>query len=266
VTYTEVSRTSVKEHNTMISTLLLPALLFSGAEAVATPAPAPLVRATADGYQELAAEYDAAVTQWRTSIEATEDKNARAELRRNHPAKGFWERFEALSKAGEGRATLWLATRLKDKGLKASERGPLATGYYETLFGAHVEAEWFGEAVAALMQEDKVESAAKTSLLRKAVEGAKAPTSKAPAMFGLGQLLYGADETKAEGEKLLQAVAAEFPKTAWGTLAKGMFVTEADLEVGKLAPDFYGESIDGFGFNLSDYRGKVVLIDFYCFW
>jgi hypothetical protein len=250
----------------MISTLLLPALLFGGTEVAATAAPTLLVRATADGYKELAAEYDAAVTQWRASIESTEDKNARAELRRNHPAKGYWERFEALSKSGEGRATLWLATNLKDKGLKASERAPLVTGYFETLFGTHVEAEWFGDAVAALMQEDKVESTAKVSLLRKAVEGAKAPTSKAPAMFGLGSLLLGADATKAEGEQLLQAVAKDFPKTAWGTLAKGIFITEADLEIGKPAPDFYGESIDGFGFNLSDYRGKIVLLDFYGFW
>jgi hypothetical protein len=116
------------------------------------------------------------------------------------------------------------------------------------------------------MQEDKVEATNKVSLLRKAVDGAKAATSKAPAMFGLGSLLYGDEATKAEGEKLLQTVAAEFPKSAWGTLAKGMFITEADLEVGKPAPDFYGESIDGFGFNLSDYRGKVVLLDFYGFW
>lgn len=250
----------------MISTLLLPALLFGGTEAAATPAPTLLVRATADGFKELAAEYDEAVTKWRTSIDATEDRNARAELRRNHPAKGYWERFESLSKAGDGQATLWLATHLKDKGLKASERGPLATGYFETLFATHVEAEWFGEAIAALMQEDKVEGAAKVSLLRLAVAGAKAPTSRAPAMFGLGSLLHGADATKAEGEQLLQAVAKEYPKTAWGTLAKGIFITEADLEVGKVAPDFYGESIDGFGFSLSDYRGKVVLLDFYGFW
>jgi len=250
----------------MISTLLLPALLFGSAEAAASPAPTLLVRATADGYKELAAEYDAALTQWNATLEATTDKNARVELRRNHPTKAFWERFEALSKAGEGQATLWLAIQLKDKGLKASERGPLATGYFETLFGAHVEADWFGEAIAALMKEDKVESTVKVTLLRKAVDGAKSPASKAPAMYGLGSLLYTADDTKAEGEQLLQTVAKEYPKTAWGTLAKGMFITEADLEVGKPAPDFYGESIDGFGFNLSDYRGKVVLLDFYGFW
>ncbi len=249
----------------MISTLLLPALLFGGTEAAATAAPTLLVRATADGFKELAAEYDAAVTQWRASIEATEDKNARAELRRNHPAKAFWPRFEALSTGGDGQATLWLAQNLKDKGLKASERGPIATGYFETLFATHVEADWFGDAVAALMQESKVEGPTKVAMLRKAV-AANAATTKAPAMFGLGQTLFADEATKAEGQGLLEALGKDFPKTPWATLAKAMFVTEADLEVGKPAPDFFGESIDGFGFNLSDYRGKVVLIDFYGFW
>jgi peroxiredoxin len=36
--------------------------------------------------------------------------------------------------------------------------------------------------------------------------------------------------------------------------------------VGKPAPDFYAETIDGHAFKLSDYKGKVVLLDFYGFW
>lgn len=252
----------------MISILLLPALLtFSSPVAAAPPPSLSLHRARVDGFQELSTEYDAALAAWSASIDATEDKSEKNELRRNHPAKGFWARFEAAAKAGEGQATLWLATHLREKGLKASERGPLANGYFETLFKSKdVDAAWFGDAVAALMKEDKVEDSTKQSLLRGALAGAQAATTKAPAMFGLGQMLYGAEETKAEGERLLNAVATQFPKTAWGTLAKSMFITEADLEVGKLAPDFYGETIDGFGFNLSDYRGKVVMVDFYGFW
>lgn len=249
----------------MLSTLLLPALLLGSPAAAAPMVPTTFALATADGFKELAAEYDTAVAAWRKSIEDTEDKNARAELRRNHPAKAFWDRFEALSKGGDGQATLWLAQSLRDKGLKASERGPLAAGYYESLFASHVEADWFGDAVAALMREDKIDEAAKASMLRKAAD-ASSPKTKAPAMFGLGQMLYGAEATKAEGKAMLETVGKDFPKTPWATLARAMFITEADLEVGKPAPDFFGESIDGFGFNLSDYRGKVVLIDFYGFW
>jgi peroxiredoxin len=33
-----------------------------------------------------------------------------------------------------------------------------------------------------------------------------------------------------------------------------------------MAPDFTGKTVDGFEFDLSDYKGKVVLLDFYGFW
>ena len=33
-----------------------------------------------------------------------------------------------------------------------------------------------------------------------------------------------------------------------------------------MAPDFTGETIDNFKFDLSDYKGKVVMIDFWGHW
>lgn len=36
--------------------------------------------------------------------------------------------------------------------------------------------------------------------------------------------------------------------------------------VGQLAPDIRGEDIDGKKFKLSDYRGKVVVLDFWGNW
>jgi peroxiredoxin len=38
------------------------------------------------------------------------------------------------------------------------------------------------------------------------------------------------------------------------------------LAIGKVAPDIEGEDIDGRRFKLSDYRGKVVLLDFWGNW
>ena len=40
----------------------------------------------------------------------------------------------------------------------------------------------------------------------------------------------------------------------------------ARTQPGSTAPDFKGSTIDGFQFELSEYRGKVVLLDFYGFW
>jgi hypothetical protein len=38
------------------------------------------------------------------------------------------------------------------------------------------------------------------------------------------------------------------------------------LEVGNRAPDFEAKDIEGVAFKLSDYRGKVVVLDFWGFW
>ena len=38
------------------------------------------------------------------------------------------------------------------------------------------------------------------------------------------------------------------------------------LSIGKVAPEIEGEDIDGVAFKLSDYRGKVVVIDFWGNW
>ena len=37
-------------------------------------------------------------------------------------------------------------------------------------------------------------------------------------------------------------------------------------QVGQLAPETVGEDLDGVPFKLSDYRGKVVLLDFWGDW
>jgi cytochrome oxidase Cu insertion factor (SCO1/SenC/PrrC family) len=40
----------------------------------------------------------------------------------------------------------------------------------------------------------------------------------------------------------------------------------AGLNVGDLAPEIEGEDLDGRPFKLSDYRGKVVVLDFWGHW
>ncbi len=40
----------------------------------------------------------------------------------------------------------------------------------------------------------------------------------------------------------------------------------AGPQVGQLAPDISGEDLDGVPFRLSDYRGKVILLDFWGHW
>ena len=87
-------------------------------------------------------------------------------------------------------------------------------------------------------------------LLRQTVETVEGDAMKAFAMMSLGDALaYSQDPAKiAEGEKLIAEYTKQF------------------ISVGAQALDFDAQTIDGHDFKLSDYRGKVVLVDFYGFW
>ncbi|NNC87537.1 MAG: redoxin domain-containing protein [Akkermansiaceae bacterium] len=48
--------------------------------------------------------------------------------------------------------------------------------------------------------------------------------------------------------------------------AEGMLFVEENLSIGMVAPDIEGEDTEGVKFKLSDYRGKVVVLDFWGDW
>jgi hypothetical protein len=79
----------------------------------------------------------------------------------------------------------------------------------------------------------------------------------------------------AAAEKAMEAVRKDYGDCPWliregyGTLgdyAKAELFELRHLRVGKVAPDIEGEDLDGVKFKLSDYRGKVVLLDFWGDW
>jgi len=104
---------------------------------------------------------------------------------------------------------------------------------------------------------------------------------KAWAMYWQGQSIQqgarlkkdATAEEKAENEAKVAKADALF--AAAGTLAQGtehadrigapQFEKER-LQVGMEVPDIVGEDVDGVPFKLSDYRGKVVMIDYWGFW
>ncbi len=78
-------------------------------------------------------------------------------------------------------------------------------------------------------------------------------------------------ELSGEAGKLFEEVAAKSGdiKGSRGTLAdaaKGELFEMRNLAIGKVAPDLEGTDVDGKKFRLSDYRGKVVVIDFWGDW
>jgi hypothetical protein len=106
----------------------------------------------------------------------------------------------------------------------------------------------------------------------------KSPHHEVQAYACFTLALYLKDKAKrsqastAAAEKLFERVVNEYPKVErypGRTLAASAKVELFELQclaIGKMAPDIEGEDVDGKHFKLSDYRGKVVLLDFWGNW
>lgn len=107
------------------------------------------------------------------------------------------------------------------------------------------------------------------ALLRQIARENPHPGVQASALYSLGQHLQREDSSEAEG--VFSDLEAKFPNEKIGDqkagqLAKNSLFAIRNLGIGKTAPEIEGEDIDGKKFKLSDYRGKVVVIDFWGDW
>lgn len=74
-----------------------------------------------------------------------------------------------------------------------------------------------------------------------------------------------------ETRELLDLVVAEYGdveagRETLGESATGDIFELENLAIGQVAPEIEGEDIDGVAFKLSDYRGRVVVLDFWGDW
>jgi len=120
-------------------------------------------------------------------------------------------------------------------------------------------------------------SAEAEALLRRVLAETSVDDVKAAATLELAQVLMdsvyepGGTEPKpredvAPARALLSELVERWPDTQYAQEAKGSLFEIDHLQVGMVAPDVESTDQDGQGFKLSDYRGKVVLLDFWGFW
>lgn len=101
------------------------------------------------------------------------------------------------------------------------------------------------------------------------------PSVRGVATYVLGSYLIKKDEQSPEAMELLQSVVDDYADVSFdmrGTQFKIAMEAEQtlfalnNLQIGKMAPEIEGADLDGVDFKLSDYRGKVVLLDFWGNW
>ena len=126
---------------------------------------------------------------------------------------------------------------------------------------SHLESEKLGDACQMLAYSNSREN---RDFLNTVIEKNPHDKVKGVASLALGQML--ASENPAEAEKHLNAVIDKYGSDRQKERAKGQLFEMHNLAIGKVAPEIEGEDVDGKKFKLSDYRGKVVVIDFWGDW
>ena len=107
------------------------------------------------------------------------------------------------------------------------------------------------------------------AFLSQVIEESPHDLAKAWAFYWKSVALTGRganDDQKAKGAELA-AQAEKLAGNHWlaDKIRGPKFVAEK-LQIGLVAPNIVGEDIDGVKFELEDYRGKVVVLDFWGFW
>ncbi len=178
------------------------------------------------------------------------------------PGKEYIPEFRAVAEAAKGtdtavQAWLWVM-RLTQNDPKETQR------ISALLLSEHMSSMALGELVAYTRDRE---------VLRALVAESPHDLVRARALTALGQnLLESKSATeKAEGRDCLEAVMAEYAELPSGTSTFGKLAERSlyeldHLQIGMVAPDFEAVDENGVNWKLSDYRGKVVVVDFWGFW
>jgi len=107
------------------------------------------------------------------------------------------------------------------------------------------------------------------AVLREIIEQNPSRSVQVNALYALGDRLMS--ESPSESEMAFERIARDYAdETLYGEkageLAKRSLYEIRSLAIGKTAPEIEGADVDGKQFKLSDYRGKVVVIDFWGDW
>ena len=254
----------------MIHTLPLLLALPGGPapECAAPPAlVSPLMVAPRDITEDVQAAikaFDEAYSAWIEKLRAaSEDEREALYGERPSPGATCTKLLELAgtepASAGAFEAWRWVAS---------SGSGQQAAQAASSLAQHHLENEALAEVALGLMYSGTGVAEA----LEAMAKGSPHTATQGCAWYALAKILAGSGET-ARAEEITKVVIAKYGdvevyggRRKLGPMAEGMLFEATRLQIGMQTPDIDGEDVDGVSFKLSDYRGKVVMLDFWGDW
>lgn len=181
-----------------------------------------------------------------------------------NPALTYSARFEDLAQRAKGTDAAvgaWIYV------LQMDETGERSGPVLETLANDYIASPALTRVAEQLrygwysVGADKAEA-----ILKKMLEQSPHDGVRAASAFILASILMQQDGRDGDARQLLNLVKEKYPDTNYGKQADGFLFELDNLQIGKTAPDFTATDENGATFHLSDYRGKVVVLDFWGFW
>jgi len=209
-------------------------------------------------FETLKKEYSAAVEEFYRPVREAYAKGEKVQIdMTKHPNNAYAAKFAAFAKehpktdaAAESLAML----------LQMSQDEATQKEAVETLLRDHIESATLKGAIYSFGPAD----------LRTVAEKSPHAEVRGFALLRLAEIHAEAGEEK-DAIALFREVKEKYADIPWyqGTLGQradgGIFEIE-NLGVGKAAPEVQGEDLDGKPMKLSDFRGKVVVLDFWGDW
>ncbi len=246
-------------------------LTLAAPPAAAAPPPSPVIRAQDKQVQvdPLDAEFDKLMKEAEQAATDYQEKK-KADPKTPRWEIGMWGKFEALADKGHGRSLLWMAQNAQRKYEGKSEITAKKLELYGKLIEKHASAEWAEQIVGNVLREKKSFGMQEMDkLLSQLKSASKNPEVQAASLDALSTILSGTSAGPAEQKRAAEykdELVKNFPDSKVVSRMNAKAFREQNLVAGKPVPDFAAKDIEGAEFKLSDYKGKVVLLDFWGFW
>ncbi len=229
----------------------------------------------AEKLSELRQKRDTATAEWQEKLQAAKSQAEGQKIWEARPGKEFLADFKAIAIEAKGTDTAreaWLEvfSTAVESGIKDEVKPAI-----DVILADHVTSSGLASFAGALGGSSYVIGRADAiHSLETLIEKSPHAAVKAPALYSLGSLQLESDEPaeKAEGRKALERLIAEFPDVkpkrggAYADRAKGQIFELDHLQVGMVAPNFESMDENGQKISVADYKGKVVVLDFWGNW
>jgi len=268
--------------------ITITAMLLAGhaplAEAYAPPvqdaAVAPATDELQERYDALMKDYVPARDAFREAIAAARKKHMDAGLSRSDfkspPAieGSFYPKFQAIADDGHAAAGVWCLSQHSFSGLK----GDAAKTDKLERYGSILDAKPSDATVYNLLRTMKGDTRGPDPLLNKSAAFAILDKIKAQAQgtalaaraleekASLARPDGATAEQVAEAVVFYKEIMAKYPDSVSARRCKGPLFSAENLQIGMIAPDIVGQDHDGNDIKLTDFKGKVTVIDFWAFW